>query len=270
MEKIPFLKMHGLGNDFVIIDERQHSYKLDEKAVRHIADRHFGVGCDQLVLLKNSQNADCFMEFYNSDGSKSGACGNATRCVGSLIMQETGKKKIRLETISGILECTDAGENGVSVNMGKARTAWQEIPLARDVDIMNLAIGDGQLQNPVAVSMGNPHAVFFVEDTVAVDLHKSGAVLEHHEIFPERANISSAQVISKNHIKLRVWERGSGETSACGTGACATAFAAFKRGLTENNVKVSLPGGDLFIKIEDDNTVIMTGAATLVFKGEIV
>jgi diaminopimelate epimerase len=269
MEKIPFIKMHGLGNDFVIIDERATNYSLMPKMVQDISSRNRGVGCDQLVVLKKSDNADCFVVFYNADGSRSGACGNATRCVASLIMQETNKKNVTLQTEAGILSCADAAEFGITVNMGKARTSWQEIPLAREADTLHVGIGEGELSDPVAVSMGNPHAVFFVKNTAAVDFGTLGPKLEHHEIFPQRANIGVAEIISKSAIKLRVWERGTGETEACGTGACAAAFAAYSRGLTNNDVVVSLPGGDLRIQIGDDNNVMMTGGATLVFKGEI-
>jgi diaminopimelate epimerase len=269
MNNIPFIKMHGLGNDFVIVDSRDKQYRFTPKMIEKIADRHLGVGCDQFVLLEKSNEADCFVRFYNADGSESGACGNATRCVAWLLMQETGAEKVTLESTSGLLYCTRAGNMEIAVNMGKARTNWQEIPLARATDTLNLDISSGTLKNPVAVSMGNPHAVFFVDDIKSIPLEELGPKLEHHEIFPERANIGVAEVLSNSKILLRVWERGSGETSACGTGACAAAVAGFLRKKTGNNVTVSLPGGDLHIEIQPENIVIMTGPVAVSFKGEI-
>jgi diaminopimelate epimerase len=268
MSNIEFTKMHGLGNDFVIIDSRKQQFKASPEVIRHIANRHRGIGCDQFVLLEESNKADVFMRFYNADGSESGACGNATRCVAWLIMQENGKDSAELESISGILSCKKAGPMMVSVNMGKAMIDWKQIPLSQETDTLSLDIEAGVLKNPVAVSMGNPHAVFFVDNIRTVPLQELGPKLEHHKIFPQRANSGVAEITSKNEINLRVWERGSGETEACGTGACAAAVAALRSGLTGNNVTVHLPGGDLQIEILAENVVIMTGPAALVFKGE--
>lgn len=267
MKNIAFIKMHGLGNDFVIVDARKEKHSFTEAMVQFICDRHKGVGCDQFVVIENSAKSDCSVRFYNADGSESGACGNATRCVAKLIMKESGKNSTVLESRAGLLECKAAGDD-ITVNMGKARMGWQEIPLAYEADTLHVGIGEGPLQNPVCVSMGNPHAVFFVNDVKKVDLANLGPKLEHHKIFPERANIGVVQVVSENEIILRVWERGSGETMACGSGACAAAVAANARGLTGNNTKVRLAGGDLQIELRGGN-VYMTGAAEQVFTGEL-
>ena len=268
MTKIPFIKMHGIGNDFVIIAERAGKYAITTKMVQFISDRHKGVGCDQFVVIGPAKEADCSVSFYNPDGCKSGACGNATRCVASQVMLETGQEVVTLETDGGLLECRKNGDE-ISVNMGKAKTNWQEIPLAHEVDTLNVPLSEGDLKNPVAVSMGNPHAVFFVNDVAAIDLENLGPKLENNEIFPQRANIGVAQIISENAINLRVWERGAGETLACGSGACAAVFASYSRGFTENNVIVNLPGGKLRIEILESNEVIMTGSATKVFEGVV-
>ncbi|MDA0782569.1 MAG: diaminopimelate epimerase [Rickettsiales bacterium] len=266
MENIPFLKMHGLGNDFVIIDGREKNYSFTSDEVQKICDRHTGVGCDQFVVIEDSEKADCLVNFYNADGSKSGACGNATRCVAWIIIKENNRENVSIETAGGILNCEKRGFELVSVDMGIAKTAWQDIPLSKDVDTLHLPLSSGQLKDGVAVSMGNPHAVFFVENVDSVDLQNSGAKLEVNELFPQRANISAAQIISNKQIKLQVWERGAGETKACGTGACAAVVAANLRGLVEQDVEVNLPGGDLQISYINGR-VNMTGAVATVFKG---
>jgi diaminopimelate epimerase len=268
MRNIPFIKMHGLGNDFVIIDSRVHKYAFTEAQIRHIADRHRGIGCDQFVLLQNSAKADVFVRFYNADGSESGACGNASRCVAWLVMQENNSDLVTLQTAGGLLSCRKTGDMQVAVNMGKAKTEWHEIPLAHECDTLELDIAAGVLKHPTAVSMGNPHAVFFAKNINELPLHEFGPHLEHHKMFPERANIGVAEVIADNEINLRVWERGCGETEACGTGACAAAVAAYRRKLTGNNVLVHLAGGDLHIEIQPENVVIMTGPVAVSFKGE--
>lgn len=269
MKNIPFIKMHGLGNDFVIVDCRTEKYSFTPELVQFIANRHEGVGCDQFVTIEKSEVADCFVRFYNADGSESGACGNATRCVAWIIIEESGANNAALETVSGVLNCKRAGDKLVSVDMGKAKIKWQDIPLSSELDTLHLPLEDGDLKDGVAVSMGNPHAVFFVNDVDAVDLQNSGSRLEVNDLFPERANISAAQVTGKNSIKLRVWERGTGLTQACGTGACATAVAAFRCNLTASDVTVSQPGGDLHIKIGEDLNVTMTGPVAISFEGTI-
>jgi diaminopimelate epimerase len=266
MKNIPFIKMHGLGNDFVIVDSRKHNYTFTSDEIRKISDRHRGVGCDQFVVIENSHHVDCSVLFYNADGSSSGACGNATRCVAWLIMQEKNIENVSLQTVGGFLKCQKKGHELVEVDMGQAKTNWQQIPLAKEADTLHLPVGSGVLKDGVAVSMGNPHAVFFVEDVERVDLSVCGAALENDTLFPQRANIGVAQIISDKIIKLRVWERGTGETEACGTGACAAAVASNLRGLTSGVVNVKLAGGDLEIKYKDGN-VTMTGAVATSFTG---
>lgn len=271
-EGISFLKMHGAGNDFVVFDNRSGTLAFSEAERIAIADRRFGIGCDQIVLLETSNVASVFMRLYNSDGGEVSACGNATRCVAWLIMEETGHKEVTIETRAGILQCKRAGEMAVQVDMGAPKFRWDEIPLAKEVDTMKLSLREGAVADAVAVSMGNPHAVFFVEDADAVDLHHIGPQFEHDAIFPERANIEVAKVLDRRSIQLRVWERGAGETLACGTGACATAVAARLKGLVEERVDVQLPGGTLTIEWngstqKDASTVLMTGPVAVVYEG---
>lgn len=268
MHKIHFLKMHGAGNDFVIIDAREHSITLTTEQVIKLADRHKGIGCDQLVVIENAVSADCFMRIYNADGSISATCGNATRCVATILFKNTKNQQVTIDTLAGTLTAIRAENNHITVNMGKARLDWQEIPLAAEMDTLALPIEEGMLRNPVAVSMGNPHAVFFVEDAEAVPLETSGSLLEHHSLFPERANIGVAQVIARDKIHLRVWERGAGETLACGSGACAALVAACRRGLTDRKVTIALKGGELVIEWLPSGEVLMTGEAVTSFSGE--
>jgi diaminopimelate epimerase len=259
----PFLKMHGLGNDFVILDSRSEDLNLSPDRIKHISDRHFGVGCDQLIVLERSSQADIFMRIYNPDASESGACGNATRCVASLLMNEKKSDRIVVETISGLLPCTRNGTD-VTVDMGLPRLDWNQIPLASEMDTLDV---DGA----VCVNMGNPHAVVFVEDAEAVDLEKEGRPREHSAIFPQRANIEFVHVIDRNTVRARVWERGAGVTLACGSGACAVAVAAIRKGLTDRNVTVRMDGGELRLEWREvDGHVYMTGAASLAFKGALL
>ncbi len=267
MAYIEFIKMNGIGNDFVIIDSRKQEIPLNNELIGIICDRHKGVGCDQLVIIEHSDQADCLVKFYNPDGSEAGACGNATRCVAYLLSEERQSDFIPLQTKAGILECNKISEGIFSVKMGVAKTAWQDIPLTEGADTSNLDISEGCLSNPFAVNIGNPHAVFFVDDVDSIDLKDLGKKLENHKIFPERANIEIVQIISTDEVKLRVWERGAGETLACGSGACAAVFASYKKGLTGDKVKVCLPGGDLQIKVSEDNNIIMTGSVAVNFAG---
>lgn len=264
-----FIKMHGLGNDFVVFDARTSPISLSEQQVAMIADRKTGIGCDQLIVMEPSKQADCFMRIYNADGSEVAACGNASRCVGELLMQEKEIQRASIQTRAGILECQDAGVGLVTVNMGQARFDWKDIPLSQNVSTLNAGIEEGPLNDPAVVSMGNPHAVFFVPDVDAVDLHTYGPRLEHHSLFPERANIEAVQVMGRGHLKLRVWERGTGETLACGTGACAAVVAGARRGLCDRKARVSLLGGDLLIHWQENGTVLMTGPVMTSFSGEI-
>jgi diaminopimelate epimerase len=265
----PFLKMHGLGNDFVVLDGRVRPFELTREAVCAIADRRTGVGCDQLIVVQPSRSADAFMEIWNADGSKVAACGNATRCVAWLLMQETNQGHAVIETEAGLAEA-EAAENGlISVDMGPARLDWRDIPLAEAVDTNRLPLTIEDLTDPVGVGMGNPHAVFFVGDAEAVDLARLGPRIEHHPLFPERCNVEVAQVLSPERIRMRVWERGAGITPACGTGACATLVAAARRRLTGRRAAVELDGGTLTIEWLNDNHVLMTGPVAMAFSGRL-
>lgn len=270
MASRPFIKMHGLGNDFVVIDARERPIKLSRAEAQAIADRHSGVGCDQLLILEKPtkpQLADVFMRILNADGSESGACGNGTRCVADLLMRESGHDKLVIETAAGLLDAERASGGRVTVDMGVARLDWREIPLKEACDTNHVPLALGPLKDPVAVNMGNPHAVFFVEDAAKIDLPALGPVLEHHAMFPERANIGVAQVIGPDRLKLRVWERGAGITLACGSGACAAGVAAARRGLTGRKVTVVLERGELEVEWLKDGHVLMTGPVALSFTG---
>lgn len=274
---IHFRKMNGLGNDFVVLDVRSVPLALSETQTRAIADRQTGIGCDQLITIERPRaGGDAFMGIRNADGSTVGACGNASRCIGRLIMDETGKSEVRIETPSGPIVCSDAGDGRITVDMGEPRLAWNEIPLSeefRDTRAIELEVGplgNPVMHSPAVVNMGNPHAIFFVKDADVIDLGKIGPMLEHHPLFPERANISVAQVLSPTHIRLKVWERGAGLTRACGTAACAAGVAAVRKRLTERKVTITLPGGDLEIEWrEADNHVYMTGPIEFEFEGDL-
>ena len=270
MSKRAFIKMHGLGNDFVVVDAREAPFVLDEGRARALADRREGVGCDQIVVLEPPRNgrAEVFLRFWNSDGSEVDACGNGTRCAASLVMAESGRNAIAIETAAGLLGAEAAGPGRVTVDMGAARLDWRDIPLARAQDTLHLALEREGLRDPVAVNMGNPHAVFFVDDAAAVDLARLGPDLERDPLFPERANIGIAQVTGPDRLRLRVCERGAGITRACGTGACAAAVAAARRGLTGRRVTVTLDGGPLDIEWREDGHVLMTGPVATAFVGE--
>jgi diaminopimelate epimerase len=268
---LPFLKMHGLGNDFVVIDMRKHMVELDADRARGIADRRKGVGCDQLILIEpaRSKLADAFMRIRNADGGEVEACGNGARCVADLLMREKGSRHVVIETVVGLLDA-EAGQAGlVGVDMGPVRLDWREIPLAKPMDTLHLELSLGSLADPVAVNVGNPHAVFFVPDAGAVDIAALGPVLERNALFPERANIEVASLIGPDRIRMRVWERGVGITQACGTGACATLVAAARRKLTGRQGEILLDGGSLFIEWLPDNHVRMTGPVAVSFSGEL-
>ncbi|QQP87951.1 diaminopimelate epimerase [Skermanella sp. TT6] len=268
---IPFLKMHGLGNDFVVIDARGTDLSLNEAQARAIADRRTGVGCDQFIVIEppKTSGATAFMRIRNPDGSEAGACGNATRCVAHLLMRESGQPGAVVETIAGLLPSSAAPDGMVTVDMGPARLDWSDIPLAGPADTLRLDVAEGGYAGPVAVSMGNPHAVFFVDDVAAVPLESVGPRLEHHPAFPRKANIEFAQVLSPTRIRMRVWERSAGITRACGSGACAVQVAAVRRGLTERRAEVILDGGSLVIEWREDGHVLMTGPVALSFTGHL-
>lgn len=268
LANLPFLKMNGLGNEIVVLDLRGMSHVVTAGEARAIA-RFERARFDQLMVLHDpvSEGTDAFVRIYNADGSEAGACGNGTRCVAWAVLRGTDREATTVETAAGLLECRRLGDDVFSVDMGAPRVGWRDIPLAREVpdtDALPLhrdVPGLPALDAPVGVSMGNPHAVFFVADAAAYDLAAIGPSLEHDPLFPERANISLAEVTDRGHVVLRVWERGAGETLACGSGACATAVAAIRRGLTERRVEVRLPGGPLVIEWREDGHVLMTGPA---------
>jgi diaminopimelate epimerase len=268
MDELGFHKMHSLGNDFVILDRRSGKLSLDIGQIQRIADRRHGVGCDQLLSLEPSQRADLFMRVYNPDGSEAQACGNGTRCVARLLMEETLTNRVRIETRAGVLAVT-AGLQGYTVDMGAPRAGWDEIPLAQPMDTLALDLSLGPLANPVAVSMGNPHAVFFVDDVEAIAIEQLGPELEHHPLFPERANIGIAEVRDRRTIRLRVWERGAGLTLACGSGACAALVAAARRDLTDRSADLLLDGGSLKIAWSPADRVLMTGPASHSYGGRL-
>ncbi len=269
---IAFTKMHGLGNDFVVIDRRSAPVELAPDRIRAIADRRRGVGFDQLILIDQSDDdrADAFLRFYNADGSESAACGNGTRCVVAALMEESGQRTATVQTAAGLLTAETGADGIVAVDMGPARLDWSEIPLREQADTLSLTIEHGPLANPAAVNMGNPHCVFFVDDADAIDLPALGPEIEHHPMFPERTNVEVATVTGPNRIRLRVWERGAGITQACGSGACATAVAAHRRGLTGRAVDLDLDGGTLSVDWrEDDDHVVLAGPTALSFTGEL-
>ncbi len=257
-----FHKMHGLGNDFVIIDARLEPVTMSAARAVAIADRKTGIGCDQLILIEPSGAADVRMRIFNADGSEVEACGNAARAVGLLLGGAT-----LIETSGGTISAT-ALSGGATVDMGVPRFNWDAIPLSFPMDSAHMPVGWGELSNPAAVNVGNPHVIFFVEDCDAVSLETLGPEIEHDPLFPERVNVNVATILAPSHVKLRVWERGVGLTRACGTGACATAVAAIRSGRVASPVKVSLPGGDLEIMWQPDGSVHMTGPASQVFTGE--
>jgi diaminopimelate epimerase len=258
-----FSKMHGLGNDFVVIDARSTPLAMPEARARAIADRHAGIGCDQLILIEPSDAADVKMRIFNADGSEAEACGNATRCIPLFL----GRDAV-IETKAGLLDAA-LTDGGATVDMGPPRFDWQDIPLAYAMDTLVMPVGWDTLSGPSAVNVGNPHVVFFGDDTPqGDDAAGPGALIETDPLFPARVNINFARLLSRHHIQLTVWERGAGLTRACGTGACATAVAAIRRDLADGPVTVSLPGGDLVIDWRPGGTIRMSGPATHVFDGE--
>jgi diaminopimelate epimerase len=259
MDELTFHKMHGLGNDFVVLDQRSGKLSLSPAQIRRIADRRRGVGCDQLLGLEPSERADVRMRVYNPDGSESGACGNGTRCVARLIMEERGGTRALIETSAGVLTVS-ADIHGYTADMGIPRFGWDEIPLVGAADTLALDL---------ALNMGNPHAVFVVEDAETVALADLGPELEHHPMFPERANIGVVEVRDPRTLRVRVWERGAGLTPACGSGACAALVAAVRRGLCERSAKVVLDGGSLRIAWNDADHVLMTGPASHSYRGRL-
>lgn len=260
---LAFLKMHGLGNDFVVIDSRGREAVTTASLARGLGDRHRGVGFDQLAEIRDDGKG-MVLDFWNADGSRAESCGNATRCVADLVMDETGADTLAIRTAGGALNAVRGPDGQVAVNMGAPQLGWREIPLARPVDPMALPI-DGA---PVAVGMGNPHCVFFVDDAGSVDPASRGPAIEHHPLFPQATNVEFASVRGDGSIRMRVWERGTGVTLACGSGACATAVAAALKGLTGRKVRMHLDGGEMLLDWREDG-VWMTGPTARVFSGTL-
>lgn len=258
---LPFMKMHGLGNDFVVIDAREGEVALSKKIISGIADRHFGVGFDQLAVISKGE-FDAHLTFYNADGSGSLACGNATRCIARYLMDETSKENLILTTMHGQIPAVDLGNGVTSVNMGKPGLEWNKVPLSENIPTLELPI-EG---SPTATGMGNPHCTFFVEDAEKINLEEMGPKFENHPLFPERTNVQFASIIARDQIRMRVWERGAGVTLASGSSSCATAVAANRKGLTEKKVQIELDGGILSVDWREDG-VWMTGPTMQVFTG---
>lgn len=277
-ETRPFLKMNGLGNDFVVWDAREQPLRLSGDVIAKLGDRENGIGFDQMITVERSSlGVDAFMRIHNQNGGEVSACGNATRCIGRLLMEEVGKDLVTIETGAGLLHAFDSpGPRNVTVDMGAPRLGWEEIPLAEefaDTRAIELQIGpidDPVLHTPAAVNMGNPHAIFWVDDVEGYELERFGPLLEHHPIFPEGANISLAHVFDEDQIRLKVWERGVGLTLACGTAACAVGVAAARDSKTGRKTTVYLPGGPIGIEWrESDDHVLMTGLTEVEFEGEV-
>lgn len=267
----PFLKMHGLGNDFVVLDARTRPLALSGDAIRAVADRRTGVGFDQMIVIEpaRSKLADIFMTIWNSDGSEVAACGNATRCVAWTLMRASGHDHAIIETKAGLLDAHAAAGGLISVDMGPARLDWRDMPLSQAIDTNHLPLSLETLADPVGVNMGNPHAVFFVDNAEAVDLARLGPILEHDPLFPERCNIEVVEKLGPERLRMRVWERGAGITRACGTGACASLVAAARRGITGRHADVVLDGGTLTIEWLRDDHVLMTGPVALSYAGTL-
>jgi len=271
MEKINFIKMHGLGNDFVIIDKRQNNIKITKDIITKISDRKSGAGCDQLITINTSNKIDVHaqIKIFNSNGDKAEACGNGTRCVAKILFDESDKNEINILSDSGILHAKKINNKDISVNLGKLSTKWDEIPLSKNTDSLNIPINIDGFSNGVAVNIGNPHCVFFGKNIAEVDLFNIGPKIENHNLFPNKTNVEIIEVINKQKIKMRVWERGVGLTLACGSGACASVYAGQIKNLLDNNVEVELERGSLFINIEK-NKATMTGPAEISFIGSIL
>ncbi len=266
---VAFIKMHGLGNDFVILDARRAAFEPTPEHIKRIADRHRGVGCDQVIVLRHSsKSADLYMGIYNADGTQAAACGNATRCVADLGMTARGISHLSIESPYDVLHASRKGDL-ITVDMGTALTEWNAIPLSRHVDTLAVDVGIAGLPSAVAVNVGNPHAVFFVKHVDKMDVACLGRQVEHHPLFPARTNVEFVEIKDRAHMRMRVWERGAGITLACGSGACAVMVAAVRRGLTERKADIELDGGTLHMEWLENGHVIMTGAVATSFSGEL-
>ena len=266
--------MHGLGNDFIIVDARNNECELNPGRIQQLCDRKNGIGCDQFIVLHppKEKGANITMQILNADGSESEACGNATRCVADLIMKEKGANECMIQTLAGLLKCHIADKGLITVDMGVPSLKWDKIPLAQDCDTRAVPLMEPDLPPGVAVNIGNPHCVFFIDEPVddyAVNI--VGPKIEHDPIFPNRTNVEFCNVLDRKTIRMRVWERGVGETNACGSGACAVAVAAIERNLADRHCTVVLNGGDLhFHWREEDDHILMTGPVSYVFKGTVI
>ena len=270
MQKVDFIKMHGLGNDFVIIDKRSNNIMITEDIIKKLSDRRTGAGCDQLITINNTNNlsADAEIEIFNPGGDRAEACGNGTRCVAKILFDEDANKEVlKIQSDAGILESKKIDKN-ISVNMGLIKNTWDKIPLRKEVDTMNIQISIDGYSNGVAVNVGNPHVVFFGKSIYETNLESIGPKIENHELFPKKTNVEIVEVINSKLIQMRVWERGVGITLACGSGACAAVYAAWKKGLIENNAEVKLEKGSLYINIINDEA-IMTGPAEISYQGTL-
>jgi len=275
-DQIPFRKMNGLGNDFVVLDARVQDLPRDVATISAIANREAGIGCDQVIVLEPSSRADLFMRIYNADGSQVGACGNATRCVAALAAVEKERLSVKIETEAGVLPAEVGADGMVAVDMGAPRLRWDEIPLSEEfhdtkrIELQLGPIDDPVLHSPAVINVGNPHCIFFVDDISRHDLSRFGPLVENYPLFPERVNVSLAQVTGEDALKVVTWERGAGLTKACGTAACAAAVSAARRKLTGRKVQVSLPGGDLIIDWREDNDhILMIGPYALDYEGTL-
>jgi diaminopimelate epimerase len=273
---VHFRKMNGLGNDFVVLDARNRALAIDEAKARAIADRTTGIGCDQLIVLEPSKTADVRMQIWNNEGFEVESCGNASRCIGDLLFNELHKDRATIDTKGGFLVAEKAGNGLVRIDNGAPRFDWNDIPLSekfhdtRHIELQVGPIDAPLIHSPSVVNVGNPHCIFWVKDLDAVDLGKVGPMLEHHPLFPQRANITLARVDAKDHATIRVWERGAGLTRACGTAACAVMAAGFRIRVLGPKATVSLPGGDLFMeRRESDGHILMTGPVSYDFEGEL-
>jgi len=271
----PFLKMNGLGNDFVVVEARSQPFAPREAEARAIADRAGGVGCDQLIAIEASPRADAFMRIWNADGAAVEHCGNAARCVGWLLMEASGRDHARLDSPSGVLEVARAGDKRVTIDMGPPRLGWRDIPLEEAMDTRGIELQVGPIDAPLlhtpgAVSMGNPHVIFFVKDAETAPVREVGSMIEYHRLFPQRTNVEFCEVKARDRLRVRVWERGVGVTRACGTGACAALVAASRRNLADRKATVEMDGGDLVIEWRrEDDHVLMTGPIEVEFTGKL-
>ena len=269
-----FLKMHGLGNDFVVLDARRRPLVLDSRQAVWLADRHVGIGCDQIILLEASDDPECaaFVRFLNADGSEAGACGNGSRCAARLLMEETGSSVVTLQTASGMLHAWRNDVGLIAVDMGEPGLGWNDVPLAHEIDTLavDVDLGVEGMWQATCCSMGNPHATFFVKEIDAAAVERLGPLVETHALFPARVNAGFAQVMNSRCMRLAVWERGAGRTLACGTGACAAVVAAVRLGLCTGHVRVDLPLGRLTIEwLPSNNHVTMAGPAAISFGGTV-